>query len=224
MDLRSTYTYGLAILFILCPGLAEMRDLSVGNTYTYAGDGRYVWTVFLKETPAILSEIRCVEYTLHPTFPNPVRRVCKSERGFPLSASGWGEFTLFLKIEWQDNHVTRQSYKLDLHSKIEKATLRKQVTSIRTGNVSKYLGDGQWSWTVFIVAEQEALDKIRCVVYTLHPAFPQPVQQVCERGETPNQAFALSATGWGTFDVGVKILFRDGRATFLNHTLKFGKE
>src|SRR2546427_2958254 len=29
MDLRSTYTYGLAILFILCPGLAEMRDQSV---------------------------------------------------------------------------------------------------------------------------------------------------------------------------------------------------
>ena len=37
--------------------------------------------VFIQAPPAVLSQIKCVEYTLHPTFPNPVRQVC--DRGQP---------------------------------------------------------------------------------------------------------------------------------------------
>ena len=210
----------LVLMLLFGPQPAQTEVVRVANTYHYAGGRRYDWSVFIKEDRSTLDKIRCVEYTLHPTFPNPVRRICTSQSGFALRENGWGEFTIYVRIEWKDSHATNQSYRLDLHSHPSSAAPQ-PTTSIRTGNTSTYLGNKQWSWTVFILGDGLTLDGIQCVEYTLHPTFPKPIQRVCVRGDHPNQAFPLSATGWGTFDVGIKILFRDGRALFLKHALRF---
>jgi transcription initiation factor IIF auxiliary subunit len=214
----------LAIMFGLAtfqPAVSSVSpQVKISNTYTSVGNNRYDWTVFVKEDKATLNEIKCVEYTLHPTFPNPVRRVCKAEDGFALRENGWGEFTILIKVEWQDKHVTQQAYSLDLHSP-ELGTASPQDQTIQVGNTSSDLGNGQWSWTVFVIADKETLDGIRCVEYTLHPTFPQPIQRICQAGNLLGQAFPLTETGWGTFDIAVKILFRNGRSRLLTHSLKF---
>lgn len=214
----------LVVTFILCTLQLAASSVSpqvkVSNKYTSVGNDRFDWTVFINENAVTLTKIKCVEYTLHPTFVHPIRRVCKAEDGFALQENGYGEFTILVKIEWQDNHVTRQSYSLDLHSP-ELGTASAPVQTIQTGNSSIDLGNGQWSWTVFVIADRQTLDGIRCVEYTLHPTFPQPIQRVCQPGNLPGQAFPLTEVGWGTFDVGVKILFRDGRTRLLTHSLKF---
>jgi hypothetical protein len=91
---------------------------------------------------------------------------------------------------------------------------------IKAGNTSRYASrDGQdrWDWTIFIDADQDVLSRIRCVEYTLHETFPDPVRTVC----TANNRFALSSNGWGTFTVKIRVLMRDGSERKLSHDLKF---
>lgn len=49
---------------------------------------------------------------------------------------------------------------------------------IRTANISHYIGNDRWDWTVFIQAPQEVLNTISYVEYTLHPTFPDPIRRV----------------------------------------------
>ncbi|MBN2493511.1 MAG: hypothetical protein JXR96_02875 [Deltaproteobacteria bacterium] len=88
-----------------------------------------------------------------------------------------------------------------------------------TRNVAQVQGEGNWRWTVFVEGPQSALDRIRCVEYTLHPTFRDPVKMVCQRGG--RYPFGYTATGWGTFDIKVRILTHDGRVQHMVHPLKF---
>jgi transcription initiation factor IIF auxiliary subunit len=80
---RSVMTLLAASMLGLCA-----QDIKVDNTAKYVGNGRYDWTVFIVAEKAVLSGIKAVEYTLHPTFPNPVRQ----SRGpdFAITANGCG--------------------------------------------------------------------------------------------------------------------------------------
>lgn len=98
------------------------------------------------------------------------------------------------------------------------ALLSAAPADITTANTSRHVGDGRWDWTVSIRAAKPVLDRIQCVEYTLHPSFPNPVRRVCSRG-TGTGAFPLSTTGWGTFRIRVRILFRDGTQQMLEHQL-----
>jgi hypothetical protein len=94
-----------------------------------------------------------------------------------------------------------------------------KIFSTNIKNTSQYIGqNGQslWDWTIYIDADASALSQIECVQYTLHPTFPNPVQKICD-----NNNFALSTRGWGTFVVGVKILFKNGESQELSHQLIF---
>lgn len=91
---------------------------------------------------------------------------------------------------------------------------------ITADNVATRVGENKWSWTVFIQGPEDALDQIRCVEYTLHPTFPNPVRTVCQKG-TGSRAFALSTTGWGTFEIGIRVITFDGRVQKLSHRLRF---
>ncbi|MFW2440178.1 MAG: pYEATS domain-containing protein [Arenicellales bacterium] len=56
-----------------------------------------------------------------------------------------------------------------------------------------------------------------CVEYTLHPTFPGTVRKLCDS----TNGFELSSSGWGTFNVKIKVMFKDGRTKKLNHMLIF---
>ena len=94
------------------------RSVTVSNTSRYVGDGRWDWTVFVRGPSSIVDKIQCVEYTLHPTFPNPVRSVCVRGKDnlqpFALSSNGWGEFTIMVRILFRDGKQQRLSYPLKL--------------------------------------------------------------------------------------------------------------
>jgi transcription initiation factor IIF auxiliary subunit len=91
---------------------------------------------------------------------------------------------------------------------------------LRLDNTAKYLGSGHYEWTVFVVAEDTILNQIDHVVYTLHPSFPNPVQ---ERRDRDNN-FALTAKGWGEFNILAEVVFKDDRRIRLNHWLELKKK
>lgn len=78
------------------------------------GEDRYEWCVFVDEPAALLDEIESVEYTLHPTFPNPIRLVNDRDHRFALYSSGWGSFALRIRVSFINGEHTTTSFYLEL--------------------------------------------------------------------------------------------------------------
>jgi transcription initiation factor IIF auxiliary subunit len=45
-----------------------------------------------------LEKVKSVTYTLHPTFPHPIRTVTDRARNFGLQCAGWGVFTIPVRV------------------------------------------------------------------------------------------------------------------------------
>jgi transcription initiation factor IIF auxiliary subunit len=192
---------------------APSYGLSVGNTSTYAGADRWNWTIFIDADPDTLRQINCVDYILHPTFPKPVRKVCNQPgTKFAFSANGWGTFTVKVKIYYKNKQVDTLEHPLVFRQ--EPAPVSRDVTA---RNWAREIEPGWWQWGIHLEGPGSELDRIRCVEYTLHPTFPNPVRLVCN----PEKGFELIARGWGEFRVGIKIIFKDGSVTQLGHMLEF---
>jgi transcription initiation factor IIF auxiliary subunit len=207
----------VGLLLLAGPLPASGQEISAKNTSRYVGDNRWDWTVYISASPTTLGEIRCVEYTLHPTFLRPHQRVCRPGNPkfpFGLRSNGWGTFEIPIKVTFK-----RGETRLLKHLLVFETPPVQQNLPITTGNTAKQLRPGWWNWTVFIQGPAEVLDQVNCVEYTLHSSFASPVREVCSRGTGP--AFALSESGWGTFQILVRVLLKDGRVQKLAHSLQF---
>lgn len=75
-----------------------MNDLSIQQSEQYEGDDWWNWSVWLTGPDETLDQIDFVEWTLHPSFPNPVRRVKDRSSNFRLETGGWGTFPIHARI------------------------------------------------------------------------------------------------------------------------------
>jgi len=89
-------------------------SIQVRQSSTYVGEGRWKWAVWLVGEASELDAIDHVIYTLHPTFPNPVRESRARRSGFRLASSGWGEFTIFIEIVSRAGERQRLRHELTL--------------------------------------------------------------------------------------------------------------
>jgi len=129
-----------------------------------------------------------------------------------ISSVGWETQTRWVSVDaGEDKNVVVSL--VEIQSKATQPVFT-------TGNTAQLAPDKRWDWTVFILGSEEDLNLIRCVEYTLHPTFPNPVRTVCERGKGPH-AFSLSTNGWGTFRIQIRVLLKDGDPVVLSHQLKF---
>jgi transcription initiation factor IIF auxiliary subunit len=74
----------------------------------------YKWKVFVDEPDRVLDQIEQVEYTLHPTFPQPHQILKNRADKFALEKAGWGEFTLLINVKFRDGRTETVAYWLDL--------------------------------------------------------------------------------------------------------------
>lgn len=194
------------------------QELSSSNISRYLCNGRWEWTVFIQAAPEVLRDIKHVEYKLHPTFPNPIQKVDSfgdRRHPFGLTRIGWGVFEISITVLFKNGRTQPLKHMLTFDAQPVEDSL-----PIRAGNVASATGKGLWNWTVFIQGSDEVLDRIQCVEYTLHRTFFDPVREVSDRGTGP-YAFALSATGWGTFQIRIRVFLKDGRVQGLVHNLRF---
>jgi transcription initiation factor IIF auxiliary subunit len=95
--------------------------------------------------------------------------------------------------------------------------------SVRINNNSKPIekrGDLQYyQWEIFVDEPPERLNDIESVEYVLHPTFPQPVQV----RRDPKDKFALKTSGWGEFNIAVRVTFKDGKKEDLSYRLNLRK-
>jgi transcription initiation factor IIF auxiliary subunit len=92
--------------------------VSINNCSKSIGKQRshefFRWRVFVDESPDVLSQIKEVEYLLHPTFPEPQQVRSSPETKFSLETSGWGEFPIRITIRYKDGREEHTKYSLIL--------------------------------------------------------------------------------------------------------------
>jgi len=102
----------------------------------YRGNDWWQWSIWLDGTEAELDRIDHVIYTLHPTFPTPVRRVEDRATCFRLDSAGWGQFEVYAEIVMKDG--TREPHKHWL--KLDYPTPSKRSAPSRRAEVKGELG------------------------------------------------------------------------------------
>lgn len=88
--------------------------LAVRQDSKYRGDDVWDWSVWLDGTAAELDAVDYAVYQLHKTFPDPVRTVRDRTTNFRLTTSGWGTFTIFIKVVMKDGSTKRLRHALEL--------------------------------------------------------------------------------------------------------------
>lgn len=89
--------------------------IKLKNRWDYQGDDWWEWEAFLDdEGTGDLEQVDHVEYVLHETFPNPVRRVDDPEGGFAMRTSGWGVFELVAFVYTKDGDKIRLTHQLEV--------------------------------------------------------------------------------------------------------------
>jgi len=74
----------------------------------------FAWCVFVDANREQLNAIREVEYTLHPSFPEPVKTINDPTHCFALQSSGWGDFALRVRTTFKDGTVAKSTFTLKL--------------------------------------------------------------------------------------------------------------
>ncbi|WP_417915213.1 pYEATS domain-containing protein [Candidatus Electronema sp. JM] len=85
-----------------------MNAFSLKNTARNIGGGRWQWTAYIDGPKHFLRRISAVTYYLHPTFKPSTQLGDSSKLGHPLTATGWGAFTLRAEVALDDG--TRRIY------------------------------------------------------------------------------------------------------------------
>jgi len=77
----------------------------------------------------------------------------------------------------------------------------------------------RYEWTAYLEGPPERLREIQFVEYHLPPrTFAAPVRKVTH---SPEDGFALTMNGWGTFRLRATVTFKDGTTLELTHDLEF---
>ncbi|SFM37977.1 pYEATS domain-containing protein [Nitrosomonas communis] len=111
-------------------------SIRIEQSSTYAGERRWNWSVWITGSTADLDQIDHVTYTLHPTFPNPVREIHTRKGGFRLESNGWGEFTIYIDIAYKDGKHQQLSHDLRLTSEIDS----EDNTEQKGAELTSYMG------------------------------------------------------------------------------------
>jgi transcription initiation factor IIF auxiliary subunit len=92
----------------------QVTSLVVKQRSVYQGNQWWNWSVWIDAPEKHLDQIQYVEYTLHPTFAERVRRVTDRSTRFCLDSAGWGEFMIGVKIQGRDGRSFKRQHWLTL--------------------------------------------------------------------------------------------------------------
>src|SRR6266404_2195546 len=90
-------------------------DLEIHQSYEYQGDDWWQWQVWLEGSDEDLDRVDFVEWTLHPTFPDPIRKSSDRLEKFRLRTGGWGTFPIRALVHMKDGTSRRFSHHLKLY-------------------------------------------------------------------------------------------------------------
>jgi len=90
-------------------------QLEIRQWEKYEGEDWWAWGVWLEGPDEALDQVEYVEWTLHPTFPNPVRKISNRSEKFKLDTAGWGVFPIRARVHTKDGESYTLTHQLSLH-------------------------------------------------------------------------------------------------------------
>lgn len=118
-----------------------------------------------------------------------------------------------------DSQRSLNSWSIVTTALAQPASTTSRNPRILADNIARYVGKGRWDWTVYIKAPLNLQKKVKCVEYTLHKTFRNPIRKVCKTRDQ-RYPFGLSTNGWGTFPIKIDVELTDGNHVALTHQLK----
>jgi hypothetical protein len=88
-------------------------DLKADNWSRQIEEGWWEWGIYIVGEDADLDKIQCVEYILHESFPNRVRKKCDRSDDFVMVTQGWGTFQVKINVYLKDGTTLKLTH--DLH-------------------------------------------------------------------------------------------------------------
>ena len=89
-------------------------EFRIDQWQEYAGDDWWKWAVWIEGSDEDLDQVEYVEWTLHPTFPDPIRRIKNRRVKFRLDTGGWGTFQIRARLRMKDGKDVKLSHDLEL--------------------------------------------------------------------------------------------------------------
>ena len=90
-------------------------SFQIQQSEKYEGDDWWQWAVWLEGSDDDLNHVESVEWTLHPTFPNPIRRKTDRTNKFKLETAGWGVFPIRARVKTKEGQEYVLTHQLKLH-------------------------------------------------------------------------------------------------------------
>ncbi|TGN20187.1 pYEATS domain-containing protein [Leptospira idonii] len=125
-----------------------------------------------------------------------------------------GKKTVTAVVTFQDKTNKNLSFDLDFRE-IKRGALKFVQTDKYYGKINN---QDYWEWAIKVDGSLNDLHDIDKVIYHLHPTFPNPDIEI--RGTAEN-GFVYSTRGWGTFEVGASVYFKDGTTEKFTKMLQF---
>lgn len=95
--------------------MPNTNTLRLGQDSEYKGDDWWSWSVWLDASEETLDSVDYVEYTLHRSFPKPVRKARDRASKFALKTGGWGTFTVYANVVFNDGQTVNLDHELELY-------------------------------------------------------------------------------------------------------------
>ena len=90
-------------------------EFTIQQWEKYEGEDWWNWAVWVEGRDEALDRIDFVEWGLHPTFPNQIRKIHDRASKFRLGTGGWGVFQIVARVQLKDGQQTKLHYHLKLH-------------------------------------------------------------------------------------------------------------
>jgi transcription initiation factor IIF auxiliary subunit len=84
----------------------------VAQSQKYEGKQWWKWSLWIEGTDEDLDQIESVIYSLHPTFPEPLRTVTDRASKFQLRCAGWGTFIIPIEVRLKDGQALQLEHEL----------------------------------------------------------------------------------------------------------------
>lgn len=110
---KTPFLVALAYVTLMYP--QAKSNIAVDNTAVPKGNDQWEWTIFVRSSPDVLNSIEYVQYTLHPTFYDPIQKVYKTtdpDHPFGLTRVGWGVFEVAVKVVFKTGEPLSLRYML----------------------------------------------------------------------------------------------------------------
>jgi transcription initiation factor IIF auxiliary subunit len=92
-----------------------LKDLEIRQWDKYEGDDWWKWAVWIEGSDDDLDQVEYVEWTLHPTFSKPIRKVRNRDQRFRLETGGWGTFEIGARVQAKDGNALHLRHDLKLY-------------------------------------------------------------------------------------------------------------